>query len=219
MGDLFHEQVPDEFIDEVFSTMWLADVEQKGHTFLLLTKRPERMRDYIAYRKSRLLREYGPEHEKAVPHVVPNVWLGVTAENQHWADERISLLLATPAAHRWVSLEPLLSAVDISRYLPRLATDTIWPDAAKLYHRGLDACVVGGESGPGHRPMELSWARSIVTQCQSANVPVYFKQAAASRPGQPAHDLFLDFVKELPWAPQRPPDGQEPPEQEDASCG
>jgi protein gp37 len=181
MGDLFHEQVPDEFLSRVWGTM--ADAER--HTFLILTKRPERMRAFLL--NDDLHRQPYWDYHGIMP--LPNVWLGVTAENQRMADERIPLLLDTPGKH-WVSLEPLLGPVDLcglgvccSEHLPAQ----------------LDGVVVGGESGPGYRRMDLQWAADIYAQCREANVPVYFKQIAAPRPGQPSGVAALDGAKELPW--------------------
>jgi protein gp37 len=177
MGDLFHEQVPDSFIDEVVAVMTAT----KRHTFLVLTKRAERMRAYF---------EGGWGLKCMWP--APNVWLGVTAENQRMADERIPLLLDTPGKH-WVSLEPLLGAVDIDEWIP--CGDPQCEEEMNF----LDWVVVGGESGPGHRPMPLEWATDIQAQCEAAGTPFYFKQIAASRPGQPSGVAALDAAKAVPW--------------------
>jgi protein gp37 len=185
MGDLFHEQVPDEFLSRVWGTM--ADAER--HTFLILTKRPERMRAFLL--NDDLHRQPYWDYHGIMP--LRNVWLGVTAENQRMADERIPLLLDTHAAHRWASLEPLLSAVDLAGYLGMRQI------VSGVHSPGLDWVIVGGESGPGHRPMELEWAAALYDQCRAAHVPYYFKQRAASRPGQPARVGALDGAKELPW--------------------
>jgi protein gp37 len=94
----------------------------------------------------------------------PNVWLGMSAENQAWADKRLRLLLATPASLRFVSCEPLIGPVDLSPWLA-----------------GLDWVIVGGESGPGWRPMDLAWMGDIIEQCRAAEVPVFVKQDSAFR--------------------------------------
>ena len=101
---------------------------------------------------------------------LPNVWLGVSCENQARADERIPLLLDTPAAHRWVSLEPLLEAVDL--VWKGSPTSSGWLDS-------IDWCVIGGESGPHARPCDLGWIRDIRDQCKAAGVPCYIKQVGA----------------------------------------
>lgn len=97
---------------------------------------------------------------------LPNVWLGVSAEDQARADERIPDLLATPAAVRFVSAEPLLGPIDFSRFGP------------------LDQIIVGGESGDGFRPMQIEWAESIMRQCRKTGTAFFFKQDSHHRSGQ-----------------------------------
>lgn len=167
MSDLFHENVPDDFIDQVFAVMALAD----RHTFQVLTKRPQRMMEYLKKFDSQdaLFRDKG----------LPNVWLGVSVEDQATADERIPLLLQTPAAVRWISAEPLLDHLDLCSISP--ANQPKWIDAVNGWHFGrpcnkLDWVVVGGESGKNARPMQREWARSLRDQCQAAGVPFLFKQ-------------------------------------------
>lgn len=153
MSDLFHEEVPFEFISKVFHTMWLAD----EHIFQILTKRPKRMLEYF----SRL---------GANPLPLPNVWVGVSVENQEAANERIPLLLETPAAVRFLSCEPLLGPVDLSMFLENRidVTDEVLPL--------IDWIIVGGESGPNARTMHPDWVRSLRDQCQEAGVAFFFKQ-------------------------------------------
>jgi len=122
----------------------------------------------------------------------PNVWLGVSVEDQETADQRILLLLKTPAAKRWVSAEPLLGEIDLSSWL---APKHLLPYGMKFM---LDWLVAGGESGSHFRPMQLEWARSLKDQCDAAGVPCYFKQIAATRPGQPSGDPRLDAAKAVP---------------------
>lgn len=185
MGDLFHERVPDEFIAVVFGRM--ASLQQ--HTFLVLTKRPERM--------ARLLGQdyFGP----------PNVWLGVSCEDQRRADERIPLLLQTSAARRFLSLEPLLGPIDLTSFLtcncplhgdPWKAPEQharLCPERARLHW-----VIVGAESGPHARPMEMAWLRGIVEQCRAAGVPVFVKQDAGPRPGQRGRIPDELWVQEMP---------------------
>jgi protein gp37 len=147
MGDLFHESVHGDWIDQVLSVTRRCP----QHTFQILTKRAERM--------LRLMRQYDKN----------NLWLGVSVENQHFADERIPLLLDTPAAVRWISAEPLLGPVDLKKYL----RDD--PDPGQ-HHAVLDWVVAGGESGANARPMHPDWARLLRDQCQAAGVPFFFKQ-------------------------------------------
>lgn len=183
MSDLFHENVPDEYIDQVFAVMALAP----RHTFQVLTKRPERMRAYLemdnraeaigwaetdiyeARGRLPIGAYHGPTHRK-LP--LSNVWLGVSVENQESADERIPLLLQTPSAVRWISAEPLLGPIDISAWIDPDYFTGCADDGIK----GLHWVVVGGESGRNARPMHPDWARSLRDQCEDANVPFLFKQ-------------------------------------------
>lgn len=141
VSDLFHEEVPPVFIHSVFATMRTA----KRHTFQILTKRAERMAAFL----------------RSGDDVLPNVWIGVSAEDQPTFDERSRYLLQTPAAKRFVSLEPLLGPTDIDGTLGRCEVKWV---------------IVGGESGPGARPMHPDWVRSIRDQCQAAEVPFFLKQ-------------------------------------------
>lgn len=167
MSDLFHPEIPYEFVREVFNVMRIA----KQHTFQVLTKRPERMRDFALTRKL----GYDPNlpigHVSGIP---PNVWLGVSVEDQATADERIPVLLDTPAAVRFISAEPLLGPVDL---FPTCAYNA--PGDGELVWKGPDWVIVGGESGPRARPFDLAWARSIRDQCREAGVSVFVKQLGA----------------------------------------
>jgi protein gp37 len=173
MSGLFHPDVPDAFIDKVFAVMALAP----WHTFQVLTKRPERMLEYVAgVTLARLMAasEGLPCAPRSAPDwPLPNVWLGVSVEDQVAADERIPLLLQTPAAVRWISAEPLLGNVDVHHRLGPCVFSGRDPWATG---RGIDWLVVGGESGPKARPMHPDWVRSIRDQCQAAGVPWLFKQ-------------------------------------------
>lgn len=181
MSDLFHEKVEDHWIDKIFAIMAIA----KKHTFQILTKRPERMRDYMFSSgglRSRVIESLikkptwlgyprGRSFPSNIPHwPLPNVWLGVSVEDQYAADKRIPILLDTPAAIRWISAEPLLGPVDLSGYMPYAFASSRFPEAK------LGWCVVGGESGPGARPMDLEWAKAIRRQCASGGVPFFMKQ-------------------------------------------
>jgi protein gp37 len=150
MGDLFHDAVPDEFIDKVFAIMALCP----KHTFQVLTKRSKRMLKFLSD-TSRFWATLG---------FLDNVWLGVSCENQAAADERIPLLLRTPAAVRFVSLEPLLGPVNIDWALRPLMDDP-----------SLDWVIVGPETGPNRRPCPIDNIRSIVQQCKSSGIPVHVK--------------------------------------------
>jgi protein gp37 len=220
MGDLFHEGASDEWIDRVFAVMALCP----QHTFQVLTKRSRRMRAYVVSAERRVMGEVCdtgigmnvafsaiPEHdEKAVSFGVPvvrlhewpirNVWLGVSAEDQTRADERIPDLLATPAAKRFVSAEPLLGPIDFdaawhgeSALYSECWGDCAWCEKGRTplhnchkgiqsdvdYDRarsGLDWVIVGGESGHNARAMHPAWAQSIRDQCAATDVPFFFKQ-------------------------------------------
>ena len=203
-GDLFHENVPDEWIDRCFAAMALTP----QHTHQVLTKRSARMREYFNSKTSASgagavadqikALGGGPAQQLAfmdrmAEHsCLRNAWLGVSVEDQARADERIPDLLATPAAVRWLSCEPLLGPVDLRGYISEA-----WEGYASTYTDqhgirrsdltgnaidGLDWIVVGGESGPGARYMQPAWAQSIVDQCGAASVPVFVKQLSSGGP-------------------------------------
>lgn len=145
MGDLFHESVPFEHVAAVWGVMAACP----EHTFQVLTKRPERMAEFLA-------RRVGGKWP------LPNVWLGTTTEDQRRADERIPHLLRCPAAVYFVSGEPLLSSLTLPADFLALGPQA-W-------------VIVGGESGPDARPMNPAWARGLRDQCRNAGVPYFFKQ-------------------------------------------
>jgi protein gp37 len=192
MSDLFHESIPDEWIDKIFAVMALAT----QHTFQVLTKRPERMRDYVlssignedASNRIRVAINEIPakigDRKGALELPLFNVHLGVSCEDQKTADERIPLLLETPASVRWISAEPLLGPVNLDDYL---YTRFEMGGARHMYNH-LSWCVVGGESGPGSRPFDIAWARSIIRQCKAAGVPVFMKQLGAFPTAMTRHD-------------------------------
>lgn len=172
MSDLFHPKVSDEFIAKVFGVM--AATPQ--HTYQILTKRAPRMRalmnnpDWVA-----------SIHNPQAHWPLPNVWLGVSAENQEQADRRVSELVKAPAAAHFVSAEPLLGPVDLSKWLGIEWSDMgMWLEEmfATISGRGslLDWVIVGGESGPGARPMDEKWAADLVDQCQTSSTAVFVKQ-------------------------------------------
>ncbi len=212
-GDLFHESIPDAWIDRVFAVMALAP----QHVFQVLTKRPERMREYCTdpntthriakamdtiTASASYLREEGHQWavEAPIQWPLPNCWKGVSVEDQPRADERIPLLLDTPAAVRWISAEPMLGPIDLTSILspeywgenadgwrfsalssgdeyhlmndagPNLHSDGPYRDCR------LDWIVAGAESGPGARPCDLAWIRSLRDQCAAAGVPFFWKQ-------------------------------------------
>lgn len=175
LSDLFHQDVPGDFLVAIYHRMAMAS----QHTFQVLTKRPERMYNFVTGRW-------------AMRPVPPNVWLGVSCEDQATADARIHELALTPAAVRFVSLEPMLGPIDLTRLndVGTLARDALRgirvnPSRGGLPIRGdesigkLDWVIVGGESGPGARPCDVAWIRSILHQCRAAGVPCFVKQLGA----------------------------------------
>lgn len=201
MGDLFHEDVPDAFIAQVWHRMHLA----QEHTFLVLTKRADRMRSWVSHcgdaQALGWITHNGTPPAKAYAGTgiivgthrawpLANVWLGVSAEDQRSADERIPLLLDTPAAVRFVSCEPLLGPVDLYGGDPDprlggtvagrgLSLEPFWlpeDDPSGPPRPCVTWVIAGGESGPGARPCHPDWVRSLRDQCQAADVPFFFKQ-------------------------------------------
>lgn len=201
-GDTFYERVPDDWIDRCFAVMALTP----HHTHQVLTKRPERMRAYcdgitsysgasrVAAHIERLAggvkaREFLAQ--QANLSYVPNVWLGTSVEDQKRAEERVPILLDTPAAVRWLSCEPLLGPVDLTNilvehpalgqhapaYLDALVGEAFDAGASSIYRDAkIDWVVVGGESGPGSRPMHPAWVREVRDACERARTAFHFKQ-------------------------------------------
>jgi protein gp37 len=226
MSDLFHEGVSDVFIADVFAAMAYA----RQHTFQVLTKRPQRMLQLLTSEAFAELYDQacGLAHEEACevlgrrgefsPHTRlttdiramdptlprPNIWLGVSVEDQATADERIPLLLQTPAAVRFISAEPLLGPVDLTKVShgkrwSSLHSETAFIDALaggvwgevpatgerlRVTHTpfGLDWVIAGGESRPKARPMHPEWVRGLRDQCKDAGVRFLFKQWGEWRP-------------------------------------
>lgn len=184
MSDLFHEKVSLWFIARVFAYMALAS----EHTFMILTKRPHIMQGLLANRgwvaEIQLMVDSIADNAPTIKWPLPNVWLGVSVEDQRAADERIPLLLKTPAAVRFASCEPLLGPVRFEfRRADGLGVDALNgvlydPETMLAIGRTerIDWIITGGESGPGARPMHPDWARSLREQCQGAGVPFFFKQ-------------------------------------------
>lgn len=188
MADLFHEDVPDEYIGDVFDSM--LDDRSRRHRFLILTKRPERMRVLAA-------RDFcSPLWAVATTTGRPpeNVWLGTSVEDQRSADERIPYLLATPAAVRFLSCEPLLGPIDLTckNVDPATCGSRGFCDASLL--AGISWLIIGGESGSRARPMDLAWARDLVAQGRAANVSPFVKQLG-SKPilNGPTIDMGTDI--------------------------
>lgn len=196
-SDLFHKNVPDEFIARVFAVMAAAYT----HTFQVLTKRPARMRSLLSSpefvdlfdREYCRIPDWAPrwpdndwmpaghnDHLSQGP--LSNVWLGTSVEDQKWADIRIPLLEGTPAAVRFLSLEPLLGPVDLSAWVMphsaecKASDEPPWCVCSPPVFERIGWVIVGGESGPGARAMNPNWVRSLREQCVAAGIPFHFKQ-------------------------------------------
>jgi protein gp37 len=166
MGDLFHEDVEWNWQYKIFEIMLI----NQEHTYLILTKRPKRMKKVLLDIWFHLGRNY-PESKPDFP--LRNIWLGITAENQQEADKRIPILLQIPATVRFVSIEPMLSEIKLWDH--NIDECPTYYDGCNC-KEGINWVIVGGESGPGARPMNPGWVRSIRDQCQGAGVPFFFKQ-------------------------------------------
>jgi protein gp37 len=180
MSDVFHESAPLRWISEIMA----AVRERPDSSFLFLTKRPERLLEWQAYMGGDF------PHDHVWP---PNAWIGVSVENQETADVRIPILSRVRARVKWLSMEPLLGPVDLAPFL--LHTVALGPDRRALADSVPDIAwvVVGGESGPGARPMEPEWARDLRDQCVAQDTPFFFKQM--TKKGTIPPDLL---VREFP---------------------
>lgn len=178
MTDLFGEFVPESMIADVFDVM----DNTPHHTYQVLTKRAERMYEFMTEANRSGRRVWPPR----------NVWLGVSVEDQQRADERIPHLLKTPAAVRFLSVEPLLGSVDLYLFMP-------WTDIRdRHFNTGIDWVIVGGESGPGARPMHPVWASDIRDQCLAAGVPFFFKQWGEDMPARVSGETW-ETLDGQPW--------------------
>ncbi len=233
MTDWMGAWVPDEWIDKMLAVAALCP----QHTFLFLTKRAERLSVYFggdqearqdaigeqAYHLTGTLLSGAEDCSDDFTYLhwpLPNVWLGVSCEDQKTADERIPLLLQTPAAIRWISAEPLLESVSFRQWIWPTRSDEFdksncWfmsPDG--WHHRinerpggivSISWVVVGGESGPHARPFDLQWARGIIYQCAAAGVACFVKQLGA----QP-FDGYLSAVEVVGGGKGRPRPADQP---------
>ena len=197
MSDLFHEKLTNEQIAAVFGVMAAAP----QHTFQVLTKRAKRMREWFEWigggePEVDLVRLHAQDvigilepalGRNAATWPLPNVWLGVSVENQEAHDERAEDLLACPAAVYFFSVEPMLGPVDASQSLRRMLRTNDGrllrndhPDARSTggtWRRPIDWLIAGCESGPGARPCSVDWLRGLRDQCEAAGVSYFLKQA------------------------------------------
>lgn len=231
MSDLFHETVTDDTLDQIFAVMALS----RQHSFQVLTKRPQRMRAYLSDKMTphRIARwcvdlwiarvvdapvmgdawpvlSIGdsdlPDDITMTQWPLHNVWLGVSVEDQDAADGRIPHLLATPAAVRFLSCEPLLGPVDLTDIRQDLGNG-LFGDALQAYHipycdrhrlyPRIDWVIAGGESGPNARPMHPDWVRSLRDQCAAATVSFFFKQWGGWAPVEFVHELEGHQFREM----------------------
>jgi protein gp37 len=174
MADIFHENVPFDWVEEIF--YMIENCPQ--HTFQILTKRPERMIEFFDWYIAR-----NSDHSVGLQWSIPdNIWLGVSCENQAMADKRIPLLMQIPAKVRFLSCEPLLEPINLSKFLPiewsEIAEDWIesWPGIGSYSTDYPNWIIVGLESGSNARRCDLQAVHSIINQCQTAKVKVFCKQ-------------------------------------------
>ncbi|ACU71950.1 Gp37Gp68 family protein [Catenulispora acidiphila DSM 44928] len=185
LSDLFHEDVPTEYIARVFAVM----AKTPQHVYQVLSKRHGRMRSLLRDGGQALLEATNDEDTASAlydaPWPLPNVWLGVSTEDQHTANLRIPALLETPAAIRFISAEPLLGPIDLQHLEARgvimdaLGGDVSFPGTGEIFTGTpsiLDWIIAGGESGPGARPMDPAWVASIVEQCRPGVNHAFVKQ-------------------------------------------
>jgi len=180
MSDLFHEDVPFDFI----ALVWAAMVRNPRHEFQVLTKRPVRMREFVT---------------DCWPKVPPNVWLGTSVEDMNTAVERIPFLLQTPAAVRFLSCEPLLGPIELfgAVALPFRRIEGEEADGTGP----IDWVIVGGESGSNFRPMEMEWLERIVSDCRASGIPVFVKQDSGPLPGKQGRIPPDLWIHEFPGSP------------------
>jgi protein gp37 len=186
MSDLFHEDVDFGFVDCVFGAMQLA----QRHTYLILTKRPERMLEYMRQASKDAIGAVARRMNDDVPTdwaswPPANVWMGTSVENQDAAYERLPSLQLLKGWRRFVSFEPLIGPVQISSFAPR---------------EWLDWAIIGGETGPGARPCQLDWMAGLIGDCRISGIPVFVKQLGANPViGDGARMVVSDFKDMSAW--------------------
>jgi protein gp37 len=191
MSDLFHPDVPFDFIDDVFAVMDCCP----QHTFQILTKRTYRMAQYFdenrAWRVGQLKYAYDSSDYDLNGWPLKNVWLGTSCEDQTTAEQRIPYLLQVPAEVRFLSCEPLLGPIDFINLIK-------WNKPGIKYHYPkIGWVIVGGESGHKARPMHPDWVRSLRDQCKDAEVPFFFKQWGEwiDNQNMPGELINIDYKK------------------------
>lgn len=194
MGDIFHEDLPANAIIQLFDVM----AHCKKHIFQVLTKRPERMVDVL----------FGPAGKWYLGgnDYIPNVWLGVTAENQRMLNYRMHYLVEYWKGIKFVSCEPLIEPLNLHNWLEMAREKNTGQLVRSGWKPDLDWVIVGGETGPGARGCREDWVRDIYNQCQYAKVPFFFKQQGdkwiIDRTSIPGNGYDERRVKEM-WEQRR----------------
>lgn len=198
MGDIFHENVPDEFIWRAFDIM----CKRTDVIWQVLTKRPDRMRDVLFG---------GERHYFGKGEYAKGIWMGITTENQKRANERLPILLGCWQGTTWVSGEPMLEPIDFTAVQYDAQTTMNVLDGCGVTTRGgmmgqsipncycrkLDWIIVGAESGPHRRPFDVAWARDLYDQCRACGIPLYAKQDSGLYPGNRLY-IYGREIKEWP---------------------
>lgn len=197
LSDLFHESLDKGTIDKIFAVMALAP----RHVFQVLTKRPKTMQPYLAdaatpARIERHMAELGGGAARIETWPLPNVWLGVTAENQKEADRRIPLLLATPAVVRWVAAEPLLEALDL-----KPGTWLKSEGGGESTGPKLDWVVAGGETSTQAQPCHPDWARGLRDQCARTATPFFWTHWGEHIPATGVEERAAEEPARMTWEP------------------
>jgi len=180
--------------NEWVKKIWIVMMENKQHTFQILTKRPERMRQF--------LEEYAPVpamtgYEYGKGFLPKNIWIGVTAENQKEADTRIPTLIDLPAAKKFVSIEPMLEEINLKKLHRKMVGDKPAYPCSESYLFDLDWVIVGGETGAKSKTREISpdWVRKVYNDCVDSNTSFFFKQWGTHKPN---YKCEFENVKEFP---------------------
>lgn len=190
-SDLFHPLVPFGYILAVLTYVAMAP----HHRYMILTKRPERMAEFFQWMNS--------ESTYSVETLQDCFWFGVTVWDQASADRSIPILCGLQVAHKFISIEPMLGAIDLSQYLKLSWRSTAGIDLdAPQFEPRLNLVICGGESGNNARPMHPDWVRSVRDKCQNARVPFFFKQWGEWAPGEHGHEVPIQRWAEIPEGEQ-----------------
>jgi len=193
MTDLFQDGVNWNMLDEIMKVV----INNPQHIFQILTKRADNMKRYFTQRYSELDSLFFDNEDMLENGVIPNLWLGVTAENQETADERIPALIDTPASKRFISIEPMINEITLEKLHRKLIDGEPAYPCAEEYLFDLDWVIVGGETGAKSvtREMKAEWVQRIYEDCRSHNTPFFFKQWGTHKPTE---KYFFEDIKEYP---------------------